>query len=114
MSSRWKTTLSQIKNTYVEEDDICDTDACQETAKGLLSNLDPSTDPCVDFYQYACGGWMDNHPIPEGRQAYMVHQDRQKEMKASIKDLITNQTNENATSKSVENVRKLFNACMNK
>ncbi len=29
-----------------------------------LTQLDRSTDPCVDFYQFACGGWMKTHPIP--------------------------------------------------
>src|SRR5262249_54498176 len=24
-------------------------------------------DPCVDFYRFACGSWMDQHPIPADR-----------------------------------------------
>ncbi|HKF49915.1 MAG TPA: M13 family metallopeptidase [Terracidiphilus sp.] len=29
-----------------------------------LSAIDKSADPCVDFYQYACGKWNQDNPIP--------------------------------------------------
>ncbi|HTV04966.1 MAG TPA: M13 family metallopeptidase [Acidobacteriaceae bacterium] len=29
-----------------------------------LSAIDKTVDPCVDFYQYACGNWRKDHPIP--------------------------------------------------
>jgi len=29
-----------------------------------LSAIDKTADPCVDFYQYACGNWRKDHPIP--------------------------------------------------
>jgi endothelin-converting enzyme/putative endopeptidase len=29
-----------------------------------LTAIDKSADPCVDFYQFACGTWMKNNPTP--------------------------------------------------
>ena len=38
-----------------------------------LTSLDKAVDPCVNFYQYACGGWQAKNPIPPDQAAWDVY-----------------------------------------
>lgn len=35
--------------------------------------MDPSVDPCEDFYLYSCGGWLKENPIPEDSSSYGIY-----------------------------------------
>src|SRR5512140_1889671 len=38
-----------------------------------VAAMDRNADPCVDFYQYTCGGWMASNPIPADQAAWSVY-----------------------------------------
>ncbi|KAL9547795.1 hypothetical protein MBANPS3_005998 [Mucor bainieri] len=110
---------------------VCSTPECTTLANSILATLDFNVDPCSDFYQYTCGGWLANATIPDdeviiGPQKTAL--DTNQEAMRSIlegtyddlyKDLIGSdegfhrEDQEDADKENFETMQKYYNVCMN-
>ncbi len=77
-----------------------------------VNAMDKSADPCVDFYRYTCGGWMEKNPIPSDQPRWNVYsklfQDNQRYL-WGILDELANKKGRNATQ---QKIGDYFAACM--
>ena len=64
---------------------ICNTPGCIKAANDLIQNMDASVDPCEDFYQYACGGWLQNNEIPQEDSRFGVLDSIGREVDKAVK-----------------------------
>ncbi len=53
-----------------------------------VSSMDKSIDPCVDFFAYACGGWIRKNPIPPDQSSWSVYGKLQDENEAQLHSIL--------------------------
>jgi hypothetical protein len=58
-------TYKQITKQH-SSSSVCDSPKCILLAASIYNSLNTKMDPCDDFYEYSCGGWIRNNLIPGG------------------------------------------------
>ncbi|XP_060756800.1 phosphate-regulating neutral endopeptidase PHEX isoform X2 [Neoarius graeffei] len=74
--------------------------------------MDPSANPCDDFYQYACGGWLRENPIPEDSSSYGIYPWLRHNVDLKLKELLEQPTADGDI-EAVKKAKMLYRSCMN-
>ncbi|KAK4879929.1 hypothetical protein RN001_008075 [Aquatica leii] len=90
----------------------CNSEVCNRVSQEVLENLDETVNPCDNFYQFACGGYIKSRKIPDDQTIISTL--------SEINTLVINQLNSivkepiNATEPATFKLAKQFyNVCMN-
>ena len=78
-----------------------------------LNAMDRSADPCSDFYQYVCGGWMKNNPIPPDQASWSVYAKLADENQQFLWGILEEESDPGrARNASEQKIGDFFQACM--
>ncbi len=74
--------------------------------------LDHSADPCANFYQYACGGWMAANPIPSDQSRWGRFDALRENNRMVLREILETASNQPNRSTIDQEIGDYYAACM--
>src|SRR5271154_2666459 len=78
-----------------------------------LTNLDRAANPCVDFYQFTCGGWRKDNPIPADQAAWSVYAKLANENRQFLWSILEEDAKLKDRTPAQQKIGDYYAACMN-
>ncbi|KAL7038352.1 hypothetical protein ACKWTF_009559 [Chironomus riparius] len=91
---------------------VCVSEGCIATSHMLMRNMKPKADPCDDFYEYACGRFLDERIIPDDKTGLTAFSEIEDEMRDHLRLLINTPAEVNEA-KPFKDLKLLNQACLN-
>jgi len=78
-----------------------------------VASMDRSVDPCVDFFQYSCGGWLKNNPIPSDQSSWSLYAKMQDENRVRLRGILeAASTPDPARNAATQKIGDYYASCM--
>ncbi|GBM83844.1 Membrane metallo-endopeptidase-like 1, partial [Araneus ventricosus] len=90
----------------------CLSKECILAASRMLDKMDPTVEPCDNFYQFACGNYLSRNTVPDDHYLKSTIQTMQDDMYVTLKKLVEQPVTPNDT-EAILKVKRLYTSCMN-
>jgi putative endopeptidase len=90
------------------------TDSTTKPAPGFsIDNIDKTLDPCLDFYQYACGNWLKKAEIPADQSAWVSFVELDERNLVTLREILEKASaNDSGRSPIDQKVGDFYSSCM--
>lgn len=93
-------------------ENVCLSPGCIHTASKVLEYMDPSVDPCDDFYEFTCGNFLKKINIPDDKLSVSSLSSINDILQEQLRTIIEKPIYADEP-KPFQQVKKLYRACMN-
>ncbi|KAM7399757.1 hypothetical protein PAMP_019003 [Pampus punctatissimus] len=82
-------------------------------ARFVQANIDPTIQPCQDFYSFACGGWLRRHGIPEDKLSYGIITAIGEHNEEKLQRLLLEPIRRHGPNSAERKVKEFYRSCVN-
>lgn len=82
-------------------------------ARFVQANIDPTIQPCQDFYSFACGGWLRRHGIPEDKLSYGIITAIGEHNEEKLQRLLLDPIRRHGPDSAERKVKEFYRSCVN-
>jgi endothelin-converting enzyme/putative endopeptidase len=92
---------------------LAQTTEATESKSGLdFGAIDKSANPCYNFYQYACGNWMKNNPIPADESSWSTFNQLFERNQNILRGILENSEKHQSESSLDQKIGGFYQSCM--
>ncbi|XP_008552123.1 neprilysin-2 [Microplitis demolitor] len=91
---------------------VCRTQECIDTASKVIKYMDPTVNPCDNFYKFTCGNFINTTKIPDDKDSVDIFSTITEQVHEQLKSIVESDISQNL-SRPFRLINTMYNICMN-